>query len=118
MAQTSSNRDWRGLQINLGFLVGFVAAIVAVVAAVAGFQYWLDSRIDTRVSSYADSSIFPRIKQNEVEIKQLRIELTKIASMIETQDHTRNRQYGEMKKISEENNEKLQKVIDHLLVNK
>lgn len=108
MATTSPNSNWRGLQVNLGFLAGLIVSFVFVISGVVGFQHWLDSRIDSRIASYANVTLIPRIVSVERAVRDLEAKTDELNDKLDTQDSSRNRQYGEMKS----NQEKIFKLLD------
>lgn len=98
MAQASTDKSIGGLPLNVGLFSGIVISFFTVLGGAAGFQYWVDSRIDSRVDSYANVEIYPRIVELERTIRYIRDDQEHMIKMLEKQKDMSVAQY---KKILE-----------------
>lgn len=101
MSTTPADKSVRGLQINVQLLGGFAVSFVSILVGAVGFQHWVDSRVSDGVRNYANELIYPRIDSLEASAKVMQRDQRKILEMIESQENSRNRQYGELKRILE-----------------
>lgn len=101
MARTSADTSIRGLQVNVGLLVSFIVSFATILGGFVGFQHWVDTRISDGVRNYANELIYPRIDSLEASAKIMQRDQRNIMEMIESQESSRNRQYGEIKRILE-----------------
>lgn len=99
MAQSS---DIKETLLTTSGAVWVMAGALSIVAASFAFSGWVDNRIVNNVGSYADKNIYPRIVTNERGIIENRRKIDQIKGMIESSDHSRNRQYGEIRSTQEE----------------
>ncbi len=95
MAKESSSTDIRGFPVSVGLLFVGVATFGTILAGFISAQSWLDRRISDNIDSYANVKIYPRVVELERSVIQIQKDQGKIVALIETQDHTRNRQYNE-----------------------
>lgn len=95
MAKTPLDSDIRRLPVTLGLLVGAAISFGAIFSAFVWFQSWVDDRVSVGVRGYSNELIFPRVEKVETAQRQM-------MRMLESQEHSRNRQYGETKKLLEQ----------------
>lgn len=93
--------DWQSTIINAQLLKASALGIGTIIAAFVGFQHWDDNRNRLAVKSYVNEFVNPRLDSLERSMKRQTEINIQVMEMIETQDHSRNRQYGEMKSNQE-----------------
>ena len=71
---------WKETNIDAGALVALILGVLALGATIVSIQSWVDARIDNRVTP-------------------LERELNEMKETMISADYSRNRQYGEVKKL-------------------
>jgi len=73
--------SWKETNINAGVLTAFVVGVATIVITVVNIQWWVDDRINIRVTPL------------EVELHEFKVEMR---SALNSSDASRNRQYGQI----------------------
>ena len=71
------SESWKETNINAGALAAFIVGVTTIVVSVLSIQWWIDDRIDSRVTPV------------EIELREIKAEMR-------SADASRNRQYGEI----------------------